>query len=369
MKKIFWLAGENSGDLHAADVMEYLHKYGFFHFGIGGPKMKKAGLEQLFAFERFAVMGFWEVLKHLRFFAMVKNKIEAIFQNTDSKPDLLVLVDYPGLNMRVAKIAKKNDIPVLYYISPQFWAWKQKRIHQLKKYTDHIAYILPLEKQYFDKYDIPSTYVGHPIAEQVQIRLNKEEFAYQFGLDLTKKWLGFFPGSRVNEIEKLLPEFKKAIKQFSTEKYEFIISRAHSLPKNIFPEDSKIKFIGDYNYEIMQHCDFMVVKSGTSSLETAYIGTPFVIVYKTSFISYFLGKHLVKIDKIGLPNIMMQKKIVPELIQTEAEGKNIAVWIKRYLNSPSKYNELKKSLREIHQVMEKRSASQATAKIIKKMLT
>jgi lipid-A-disaccharide synthase len=368
MKKIFWLAGENSGDLHAAHVMNYLKKPQLKHFGIGGPKMKKAGLQQIFPFERFAVMGFWEVLKHLRFFARVKNKIESIFQNEDSKPDLLVLVDYPGLNMRIAKIAKKYDIPVLYYISPQFWAWKQKRIHQLKKYTDHIAYILPLEKQYFDKFDIPSTYVGHPIAEQVEIRLNKEEFAHKFGLDLKKKWLGFFPGSRITEIEKLLPQFYHTIKEFSPEKYEFIISRAHSLPKNIFPKVSKIKFIADYNYEIMQHCDFLAVKSGTSSLETAYVGTPFIIVYKTSAISYFLGKHLVKIDKIGLPNIIMQDKIVPELIQQEAAGSNIASWIKKYLLNPTKYAELKKSLQKLHQIMEKRSASQETAKIIEEML-
>jgi lipid-A-disaccharide synthase len=368
MKKIFWIAGENSGDLHAAHVIKHLPNSQYQHLGIGGPKMKTAGLQQLYPFERFAVMGFWEVLKHLFFFIKVQKQIKQIFQNENSKPDLVVLVDYPGLNMRIARLAKKYQIQVLYYISPQFWAWKQKRIHHLKKYTDHIAYILPLEKEYFEKYEIPSTFVGHPIAEQVKIRLTKEQFAEKFNLNINKKWLGFFPGSRINEVEKLLPQFYRAIREFPAEKYEFLISRAHSLPENIFPHDSKLQFISDYNYELMKYCDFLVVKSGTSSLETAYIGTPFVIVYKTSAISYFLGKKLVKIDKIGLPNIMMQKKIVPELIQNEANGDNIARWIKKYLENPKKYAAMKNQLQEIHQLMEKRSASLATANIIKKML-
>ncbi|MDY6914768.1 MAG: lipid-A-disaccharide synthase [Candidatus Cloacimonadota bacterium] len=368
MKKIFWIAGENSGDLHAADVLKKMNDDQFYHFGIGGPKMQSQRLNSIFDFQRFAVMGFWEVVKHLKFFAQVNKKIKNIFQNENSKPDLVVLVDYPGLNMRIAKLAKRYKIPVLYYISPQFWAWKSKRIHQLKKYTDHIAYILPLEKDYFDKFHIPSTYVGHPIAEQIKLQLSKNEFAEKFGLDFSKKWIGFFPGSRQNEVTKLLPEFHKTISQLPYNKYEFIISRAHSLPKKYFPKNSKSHYLENYNYEIMKYSSFIVAKSGTTSLETAYIGTPFIIVYKTSFISYFLGKRLIKIDKIGLPNIMMQKKIVPELIQKKANSKYITAKIQEFLQNKEKYNQLKTDLQQIQQIMEKRSASQKTAEIIKEML-
>ena len=168
-KKIFWLAGENSGDIHSAKILQKLNSChnDIYNFGIGGNNMKKQNFHPIFPFDKFAVMGFVEVLKHIFFFAKVYRKIKSIFKN--NKPDLVILVDYPGFNMKIAKLANSFKIPVLYFISPQFWAWKQKRIFQLKKFTDEIAYILPFEGEFFQKENIKATYVGHPIAEEIEI--------------------------------------------------------------------------------------------------------------------------------------------------------------------------------------------------------
>ncbi|MBC8384005.1 MAG: lipid-A-disaccharide synthase, partial [Candidatus Cloacimonetes bacterium] len=317
MKQIFWIAGENSGDLHSSKVIEELQirKAKFKHFGIGGSRMQDFGFKPIFPFERFSVMGFLEVLKHLFFFIKVENKIKQTFQT--NPPDLVILVDYPGLNMRIAKIASKMKIPVLYYICPQFWAWKQKRIFQLKKYTNFICYILPFEQKFMEEHQIKSKYVGHPIAKEIEIKLSKKEFAEKYNLDLHKKWLGFFPGSRNSEIKKMLPVFLKTIKKFDIESFHFLISEANSINRTYFERKIQklnhpnLRIIENYNYEMMKHCDFLTVTSGTATLETAYIGTPFIIVYKTSRISYEIGKRFIKIRRIGLPNIVMDKDILP----------------------------------------------------------
>jgi len=373
LKKIFWLAGENSGDLHAAEVLAELNKRGkqYFHFGIGGKKMEKQNFVSVFPFEKFSVMGFFEVLKHLPFFLKVESKIKEIFLKEN--PDLVILVDYPGLNMRVAKMASKMGIPVLYYICPQFWAWKRKRIYDLKKYTKHIAYILPFEKDFLRAENIDSTFVGHPIAEEIKIELSKEEFAEKYSLDLKKKWLGFLPGSRNTEVKKMLPVYFETIERFDGQKFEFLVSKAETIDNVFFrgimrKSSAKIKIIEQNNYEMMKYCDFLVVTSGTATLETAFVGTPFIIVYKTSAISYEIGKRIVKINKIGLPNIVLRKDVVPELIQNEVNAERISEEIKSVLNSPTKYNEMANELREIRRILGGKSAAKETANIIEKML-
>ena len=368
MKKIFWIAGENSGDLHSSKVIEELNKRNtdLEHFGIGGKQMEKFGFKPLFPFERFSVMGFLEVFKHLFFFINVEKRIKQIF--LVSPPDLVILVDYPGFNMRIAKMTKELNIPVLYYICPQFWAWKQKRIFQLKKYTDFIAYILPFEQKFMDEHQIRSKYVGHPIAEEIEIKLSKKEFAEKYNLNLHKKWLGFFPGSRNGEINKMLPVFIKTIYKFDSDKFEFLISKASSVSDRIFQQfmesSQNIKILEQNNYEMMKHCDFLTVTSGTATLETAFIGTPFVIVYKTSRISYEIGKRFVKIKRIGLPNIVLEKDILPELVQDDASAENIFGTISEIIDSPEKYQKISSELKHLHDILGKKSASGEMADII-----
>ena len=374
MKKIFWIAGENSSDLHASFVIKVLNKRDIKlqHFGIGGPEMQANGFDAIFPFEKFSVMGFLEVLKHLFFYINVEKQIKKLFFS--SKPDLVVLVDYPGLNMRIAKLAKSFGIPVLYFICPQFWAWKKNRLLKLKKFTDHISFILPFEKKYLDEYKIPSTYVGHPIAEEIVIGFNKKDFAEKYNLDLNKKWLGFLPGSRNNEIRKILPEYLKAIKKFDPAQYEVLISKATTISDILFHniissyDLPKISFIKNDNYSLMKHCDFIVAKSGTSSLETAYIGTPFIIVYKTSKISYEIGKRFITINRIGLPNIILDKDLAPELIQDKANAENIYFNVTDILNSKEKCKTFHNELKKLHSILGNKSASEGTANIIEDLI-
>ncbi|MCK5050681.1 MAG: lipid-A-disaccharide synthase [Candidatus Cloacimonetes bacterium] len=372
-KKIFWIAGENSGDLHASIVLKELNKRfsNIESFGIGGDNMKAYGFKAIYPFERFSVMGFIEVVKHLAFFARVEKHIKDIFKN--DPPDLVVLVDYPGLNMRIAKLAKSYNIPVLYFIVPQFWAWKYKRIFKLQKYTDHIAYILPFEGKHFEKHNIDASFVGHPISEEININFSKEEFAQKNDLDLNKKWLGFLPGSRNAELKNMLPEFINAIEIFDSNKYEFLISKASSVLTKLFQRilsktNKNIKIVKDMNYEMMKHCDFLTVTSGTATIETAFLGTPFIIVYKTSNSSYQIGKRFIKINKIGLPNIVIEKDIVPELIQDDVNGKNIHSTITDILSDVNTYNKISNELKALHVILGSKTPSTEVADIIGKMI-
>lgn len=372
-KRIFWIAGENSGDLHASIVIKELNKRfsNIENFGIGGDNMRAFGFRTIYPFERFSVMGFIEVVKHMAFFAGVEKSIKDIFKN--DPPDLVVLVDYPGLNMRIAKLAKSYNIPVLYFIVPQFWAWKYKRIFKLQKYTDHIAYILPFEGKHFDKHNIDASFVGHPISEEINIKFSKEEFAQSIGLDLNKKWLGFLPGSRNAELKKMLPEFINAIEIFDSNKYEFLISKASSVSTKLFQRilsktNKNIKIVKDMNYEMMKHCDFLTVTSGTATIETAFLGTPFIIVYKTSNSSYQIGKRFIKINKIGLPNIVIEKDIVPELIQDDVNGKNIHSTITDILSDVNAYNKISNELKALHDILGSKTPSTKVADIIGKMI-
>ena len=372
-KRIFWIAGENSGDLHASIVLKELNKRfsNIENFGIGGEKMKSQGFRTIFPFERFAVMGFIEVVQHLTFFAGVEKHIKNIFKN--NPPDLIVLVDYPGLNMRIAKLAKQFHIPVLYFIVPQFWAWKYKRIFKLQKYTDHIAYILPFEGKHFSKHNIAASFVGHPISEEISIKLSKEEFAHKNDLDPNKKWLGFLPGSRNAELKNMLPQFIDSIEMFDPDKYEFLISQATSVSTKLFQKilnrtNNNIKIVRDMNYEMMKHCDLLTVTSGTATIETAFLGTPFIIVYKTSNISYQIGKRFVKIDKIGLPNIVIEKNIVPELIQGNVNGKNIYASILDILSNEEKYKQISEELKALHDILGSKTPSTEVVNIIGNMI-
>jgi len=373
-KKIFWLAGENSGDLHASLVMHKLNEEIPYikHFGIGGNRMKAEGLQQIFPFERFAVMGFVEVIKHLSFFIRVENTIKNILKK--EKPDLVILVDYPGMNLRIAKIADDAQIDVLYFIAPQFWAWKHKRVYKLREHTRHVACILPFEEELLNIHNIKATYVGHPIAEEIEYELDRQSFARFFGLNPDKKWLGFFPGSRNNEVEKLLPVYLKTIEKFDPEQYQFLFSKArsvsHNLYSNLIEKYAKTRpfIIDGYNYEMMKYCEFLTIKSGTSTLEAAYIGTPAVIVYVANRLSYEIGKRFVKLDKIGLPNIILEKKVIPELIQDDVNPENIYRHIMNYLSDAGLYETVKKELRKIHNLLGDRIASRETVLIIREML-
>jgi len=369
-RRVFWLAGENSGDLHAAQVLKELNRRhpDWEHYGVGGYRMQLEGFRPLFPFKRFAVMGFIEVLEHIFFFLNVEKQIRKLL--TEDTPDAVVLVDYPGLNLRVAKIAEAARIPVIYYICPQFWAWKHSRIYTIKENTHHVACILPFEEDLLNIHNVRNTYVGHPIAEEIDIQLSREAFAKLYRLDPTKKWISFFPGSRNMEVQRILPVYLDCIALLEQEGYQFLLSKSRTVSHAKFMEIlekkklSNLFLVEENNYEMMQYAEFSAVKSGTTTLEAALIGNPFAIVYKTSATSYFLAKNWVKIKYIGLPNIIMDRAVVPELIQEEANAERLAATIKAYLGESEIAKRMRTDLQELHSLLGEKSASKEMANIV-----
>ncbi len=373
MKKIFWLVGENSGDLHASMVMKRINQdiQNVYHYGVGGSRMQAEKLNPLFEFERFSIMGFVEVLKHICFFIHVENRIKHIFK-TD-KPDLVILVDYPGLNMRIARIADEARIPVLYFICPQFWAWKHKRVYKLRENVRHVACILPFEKELLDIHNVTSTYVGHPIAEEIKYEMDRTLFASFFGLDPEKKWIGFFPGSRNTELTRMLPIFLETIDRFDSETYEYLFSKTRTVSHRFYLDaiesrKDRVRIIDGYTYEMMKYCDLLIVTSGTATLEAAYIGTPMIIVYKTSKVSYEIGKRLVRVNSIGLPNIILNAKIVPELVQDEVNPLSLFHSADAILNDPIQSSTIREELQKIRTLLGERKASIQVLKIVQELL-
>jgi lipid-A-disaccharide synthase len=371
---IFWLVGESSGDLHAELVMKSLNSAipNLTHIGIGGPKMQKQGLIPLFPFQRFAVMGFVEVLAHIFFFMKVQSRIRRLFAK--HKPDLAILVDYPGLNLRIANLADEYRIAVLYFICPQFWAWKHDRVYKLKESTRHVACILPFEKEMLDIHNITCSYVGHPIAEEVNIELDRDAFAKFYKLDTKKKWIGFFPGSRNNEINMMMPTFLKAAAIWDSSAYELLFSKARSIKHNIYMDNlgsdwrKSIKLIDGYNYEMMKYCDVLICTSGTVTLEAAFIGTPLVICYKASALSYRIGKRFVRIRRIGLPNIILNQNLLPEIIQDDLSPEAVFKHADAILNDKSYNEHIRSELQKLKAMLSDKKPSEELPPIVKDLL-
>ncbi len=371
---IFWLVGESSGDLHAELVMKSLNKAipNLTHIGIGGPKMQKQGLIPIFPFQRFAVMGFVEVLSHIWFFMGVQNRIRKLFAK--SKPDLAILVDYPGLNLRIAKMADEYRVAVLYFICPQFWAWKHERVYKLKESTNHVACILPFEKEMLDIHNITCSYVGHPIAEEVSFELDRDAFAKFYKLDPAKRWIGFFPGSRNTEIQTMMPIFLKAAEKWDRSKYEILFSKSRGVNHNVYMDSlgntdrKSIKLIDGYSYEMMKYCDALVCTSGTVTLEAAFIGTPMVICYKASAISYSIGKRFVRIRRIGLPNIILNQNLCPELVQDDLSPEAVFNNVEQILNDAVYNSYIRTELQKLIALLSDKKPSEEIPPIVKELL-
>lgn len=334
--------------------------------------MQQEGLKPLFPFGRFAVMGFVEVLKHLGFFMKVQRRIKRHF--ITERPDLVILVDYPGLNLRIANQADNLRIPVLYYICPQFWAWKHERVFKLKASVRHVACILPFEKDLLDIHNVTCSYVGHPIAEEIAIEMDRASFATFFGLDPNKKWLGFLPGSRDAEINRMLPIFLQTAAQFPADEYQFLFSKSrgvdHKMYMSILESVPNVRahIIDGYTYEMMKHCAFIISTSGTATLETAYIGTPLLIGYKASYLSYLIARHFIRVKRIGLPNIVLDDDVLPELVQNDLNPRRIYEKVSVLLDSPERLDEIKQKLAGLHELLSDRKPSVEMPAVIRKLL-
>ncbi|MDZ7263015.1 MAG: lipid-A-disaccharide synthase, partial [candidate division KSB1 bacterium] len=274
-----------------------------------------------------SVLGFWDVLRRLRFFRKVYRQMIATMNL--QRPALLILIDYPGLNLKLAAAARERSIKVFYYIAPQVWAWGASRIPKMAQLIDRMAVILPFEEAMFRQAGIAADFVGHPLLETVISRMDRKDFFQKNGLDVGKKTIGLLPGSRPLEVKRLLPEMLEIVRRLQ-QKYpqiQTIIGKASSLTGEIYAPfltaDHQAKLLDNCTYEVMQHSDLLLVASGTATLESALFATPMIIAYKVDPLSYIIARSLVKIDAIGLVNVIAGHKIVPEFIQHEFRWQNV----------------------------------------------
>lgn len=373
-KHILISAGEASGDMHAANLIQKVKKIApnIQFYGMGSNLMRDAGAKIIVDANPLSIMGWVEIILK---FSMICNAFRimtnALLQN---KPDLLILVDYPGFNLRLAKVAKKAGIKVLYFISPKIWAWNQGRIETIKKYVDIMAVIFPFEVEFYKKWQIPVAFVGNPLVELVKPKLTKEAAQKAFNLNPTCRTIGLFPGSRKNEIKYLLPIMLAAAKLLKDkdQNLQFILSQASSITLNelqAYLQSSlvPVQIIQNQNYDVMQTCDAIIAASGTVTLEIALMAIPLVLIYKTSWIEYKLAKYLIKIPYIGLCNILANRKIIQELLQYDATPNKIAKEIEKILNNSNYHTKMLSNLTEIQNLL-KLSTQKDIAKVVMELI-
>jgi lipid-A-disaccharide synthase len=332
------VAGEASGDLHGAGLVREARKLDprLDFFGIGGPRMRAAGVETLVDSSEMAVVGLVEVIAHFGVISHAYLTLKRIIAS--DPPDLLILIDYPDFNLRIARLARRAGVRVLYYISPQVWAWRVGRVKKIGRVVDRMAVVFPFEVPFYEREGVPVTFVGHPLVDAVHPAMERVEAQRLFGLDPRRRTVGLFPGSRKHEIERLLPvilESAKLLKERFPD-LQFILPLATSLAMgDIAPylaaSPLKVEVVQEQGYDVMQVCDAIITVSGTVTLEIALMGVPMVIIYRVSPLTYTVGRRLVKVDHIGLCNIVAGERVVPELLQHEAEPVRIAEEIGRYL--------------------------------------
>lgn len=364
------VAGETSGDLHGASLVQAILELApdVKFRGIGGRRMQEAGVELLAHAADMAVVGLTEVIAKFNQIRKVLNLMKADL--AASKPDLLILIDYPDFNLMLGKAAKALGVKIFYYISPQVWAWRRGRIKKIRSIVDKMAVILPFEEQLYRDEDVDATYVGHPLLDTVTIKYTRAEALQQFGLNDGATTVGLLPGSRDTEIARLLPVMMSA-SEILVKKMpgtQFVLPLAETLDL-----ESVEKILGQYSVPVrivhhdtldaMACSDLVIVASGTATLEAALLGKPMVIVYKVSPVSYYIGKRIIKVEHIGLANLIAGKSVVPELIQDEANPERIATEVIHILSDEARLHRIMRELREVREKLGEPGAAGRAARL------
>lgn len=366
------IAGEASGDLHGSGLVLALSELDpeVKLIGMGGQLMVKAGLSSFQDIKELSVIGLLEVLSNLGKFTAAFDLLVGKLES--EKPDCVVLIDYPEFNLRFAKEAKKRGIPVVYYISPQIWAWRRGRIKTVKKYVDKMIVILGFEKEFYEKEGVAAEFVGHPLLDCAKTRFEKKEFFKREGLDAGKKTIVLLPGSRQVEVIRNLPVMLGAseiIKDRFRDGVQFIIAKPAEIGTEIYDRvltrfKLRPKIIENYPYDCIGAADLALVASGTATLETAILEKPMIIIYRVSLLTWLFGRMLVKIPDIGLVNIVAGERIVPEFVQFDAVPKNIAGEAISFLSSPEKADRVISGLRAVKQKLGEGGAGKKAARLI-----
>lgn len=366
--KILMVAGEASGDRHGADLIQNLSFTfpGLKIAGIGGDRMAGQGAEIFFHIRDTAVVGLVEILGSVGFFYVLYKRM--LREIDDGGYDAVVLIDYPTLNIRLAARAKKRGIPVFYYISPQVWAWHGSRVKKLARTVTQMLVILPFEEKIYQDAGLDCAFVGHPFLDIVKPDVSREKFCEKHGLYPSRKIVGLLPGSRNNEINSLLSVILQSAGVIKKEMpgTQFVLPLAPTISRDRaapFLESAPVQvtLVEGETFDAMNAADSLIIASGSATLEAGLIGTPMVIVYKVSPLTYFLGKRLVKVQYIGLVNIVAGKAVAPELIQHEANPERIADLTLEYLRDEDKNRGTREELKRLRESLGESGASRRAA--------
>jgi lipid-A-disaccharide synthase len=362
--KFYIIAGEASGDLHGANLVNEIKasQPNTEFRGFGGDKMINAGADVVVHYKNIAFMGFKEVFVNL---TLILKTLKFCKSDIKSyKPDAIILIDYPGFNLRIAKFAKKAGIKVIYYISPQLWAWKEKRISTIRKYVDKMLCILPFEVDFYKERACEVEYVGHPLVHRIVNFTPDKDFYQSHNLD-QKPIIAILPGSRAQEVRKILPVLMSIESSFPD--YQFVIAGASGFDKEFYENITRskdLKIIFDDTYNLLSNAEVGLITSGTATLETALFGVPLVVCYRTSGLTYSLSKMLIKIKYISLVNLILNRPAVRELIQDELNAANLTNELDLLINDKDYRNKMKGHLKDLLKILGNKDASSEAAKII-----
>ncbi|MEJ5261465.1 MAG: lipid-A-disaccharide synthase [Ignavibacterium sp.] len=373
-KSVLIIAGEASGDLHGAALIRELKKLDseLNFYGIGGNKMKSSGMELIYHSDRMSFLGFVEVVKHLPFISKVQKELleEVKLRKTKSA----ILIDYPGFNISIAKKLKKLGVEIYYYISPQVWAWGKGRVKKIKKLVRKMFVVFPFEEKFYKEKGVDAEFVGHPLIRELSEYnfLTKNDLIKKFGLESDKEILLLLPGSRKHEVTDIFPEMYRAAKMISAKfNFQIVVACASSVDESLLKEvvkENDYKIISGYTYDLMKHSKFGIIKSGTSTLEAGLLNLPMIIVYKASSLTYFIGRTLVKLDNIGIVNILLGKTLLPELIQNDVNAEKIFSEVEKILTDDEKYNSIKSELNKLYEILGNKNAAENAAQQIYKLM-
>jgi lipid-A-disaccharide synthase len=374
-KKILLVAGEVSGDLYGAHLVEAVHHIDpeVQFFGVGGERLEKVGMKLLYPSQPLSVVGITEVLfkmgSILKAFRILRKSLER------ERPDLVILIDFPDFNLRLAKIVHQKGIPVIYYISPQVWAWRPGRVKLIAQRVNKMIVLLPFEVPLYEAAGVDVEWAGHPLLDLVKPTLSREMAFERFDLDPKRRTIGLLPGSRKHELKRLLPPLLVSAQLLQREipELQFIIPLAAGIPraglspliKNI---SLPVKVVEGFAYDVMNLSELLITASGTATLEGAMLGKPMVIIYRVSLLSYWIGRAMAQVDHIGLVNLVVGKGIAPELIQNDVNPKRIADEALRILRDPILYRRMTESMVEVRQSLGEPGATQRAAHIVTSLL-
>ncbi len=374
-KNILIVAGEASGDMHGANLVRELLRMdpNIKFFGMGGDMMKAAGVNISHHVREMAIVGIVEVISKLPLIKRAMKDMENLLDII--KPEVVVLIDYPGFNLRLAKRAKDRGIKVVYYISPQVWAWHKSRVKTIAKVVDKMMVVFPFEVPFYEAAGVNVEFVGHPLMDVVPVESERDEIRSRLGFNRSDTVIGLLPGSRKKEIELLLPEMVKAAGLIAKNREEvrFAVPVAGTLDIEYIKgftsgASAEINIFSGRAYDVMAASDFLLVASGTATLEAAIVGTPMAMTYRMAPLTYFIGRRLVNLEFGSLPNIIAGKGIIPEFVQHNATGEKMAEEVLKVLSDTGRMAEMKEDLRKVREALGGPGASRRAAEIVYKAL-